>query len=296
VSDAGARVAAQGKINIGLRVLAREVSGYHQLETVFARINLADEVVVRTGVAARSLDVRGADTGPVEKNLAWRAAVFFAERCGWPNGFAIEIDKRIPVGGGLGGGSADAGAVLRALNTLAPHPLDAAELLAIAFTLGADVPYLTTTLPLALAWGRGERMLPLPALEPEPVLLLVPPFRISTAEAFGWLAEERAGGASHAPPAAVIASTSRLDWPVLAALAVNDLEFPVRGRHPELGTVLDDLRGARGAHVRCAAMSGSGSALFVVGATEDSGVSAPPGWTVLPTAAPAEVKAVERMN
>ncbi len=81
------------------------------------------------------------------------------EATGWPAGFAITIEKRIPVGAGLGGGSADAGAVLRAMNALAPHPVGEAELLRIAAPLGADVPFLTGTAPLALAWGRGERML-----------------------------------------------------------------------------------------------------------------------------------------
>jgi 4-diphosphocytidyl-2-C-methyl-D-erythritol kinase len=106
--DRAGRVAAQAKINLALRVLAREVSGYHQIETLFCRIALADTVVVRIVARERSLDCHGADLGPIEANLAYRAAAAYAAARGWPDGFAIEIEKRIPVGGGLGGGSADA--------------------------------------------------------------------------------------------------------------------------------------------------------------------------------------------
>ena len=186
-----ARVAAQAKLNLGLRILARERGGYHEIETLFARIALADIVTVRPRDEERSLVVRGLESGPEQENLAYRAAVAYGDAIGWPRGFEIEIDKRIPVGGGLGGGSADAGAVLRALNALAPRPVTGAELLRIALTLGADVPYLTSTEPFALAWGRGERMLALPALPERTVLLVLPGFAVSTAEAFGWLASSR---------------------------------------------------------------------------------------------------------
>ena len=157
MSARAARVAAQAKINLGLRVLARETSGYHGIETVFQRLALADDVRVRITDGPRTLDTRGADVGPTEKNLAWRAALAMHAATGWPAGFAITIEKRIPVGAGLGGGSADAGAVLRALNALAPHPVSELELMRIAAPLGADVPFLTGTASLAMAWGRGER-------------------------------------------------------------------------------------------------------------------------------------------
>ena len=92
-----AAVVAQAKINLFLRILAREHSGFHQLETLFQRLELGDDVRVRVGVPGRALDCRGADVGPVERNLAWRVAVGYAEATGWPEGFSIEIDKRIPV-------------------------------------------------------------------------------------------------------------------------------------------------------------------------------------------------------
>ena len=118
-----ARIEAQAKVNLFLRILGREPSGYHQLETLFQRVSLADQVTVRTDVVGRSLECSGADVGPVEQNLAWRAALAFSDAASWPDAFAIEVTKNIPVGGGLGGGSADAGAVLRALNAMAPRRL-----------------------------------------------------------------------------------------------------------------------------------------------------------------------------
>src|SRR4051812_23575655 len=111
-------VEAQAKINLRLRILATESNGYHQIETLFLRINLADTIRVRRTGHARSLDVTGnvdADAlGPTERNLAWRAAEAYMAASHSQHGFAIEIEKRIPIGGGLGGGSADAGGVLRA--------------------------------------------------------------------------------------------------------------------------------------------------------------------------------------
>src|SRR6185437_13862256 len=104
-----ARVAAHAKLNLFLRVLSREQDGYHSIETLFARIALADAVTVRVEGAARTIDCGLANVGPPEQNLAFRAAEAFRAARGWPRGFHIEIAKRIPVGGGLGGGRADPG-------------------------------------------------------------------------------------------------------------------------------------------------------------------------------------------
>src|SRR6476620_6036955 len=164
-----ARVAAWATLNLALRLLARAASGFHDLETLFCRIALADDVIVRVGEGSeRSLSCTGdalpeGGLGAPEANLAWRAAEAYAAFDNWPRGFAIEIEKRIPVGGGLGGGSADAGAVLRALDALSPSPLGF-RLAELGAELGSDVPFLTLESPYALAWSRGERLMPLPTL------------------------------------------------------------------------------------------------------------------------------------
>jgi 4-diphosphocytidyl-2-C-methyl-D-erythritol kinase len=273
-----ARVAAEAKVNLTLRILAREASGYHQIETVFCRMALADDVVVRLTPGNRSIDCRGADVGPAERNLAYRAAVAYAEARGWPTGFAIEIDKRIPVGGGLGGGSADAAAVLRALAALDPTPMPSDALLALAGHLGADVPFLTADCGLALAWGRGDRMLALPAPAARPIVLYRPPFSVQTAVAYGWVADAR--GESTAS-ARLVPTRALADWEWLAVHGGNDFEGPVGARHPEIGEALRALRDLDG--VVLARMSGSGSTVFgVLDPRADVGAVAARLATLLP--------------
>jgi len=259
--SAVARVRAQAKINLFLKVLEREASGYHALETLFARVDLADDVTVRPTSGSRSLDCRGADVGPPESNLAHRAAVAYSDAAGWPDGFAIEIEKRIPVGGGLGGGSADAGAVLRALDALARSPLPSGELLRIAAGLGADVPVMTLKATLALGWGRGERLLALPPLRSLPVSLVTFPFGVSSGAAYGWVADARGAGPQTIPPRAL--SLDALgSWESIAALASNDFESEVARRHPPIAR---SLASARSAGALIAQLAGSGSTVFVVG-------------------------------
>lgn len=258
-----ARVIAQAKVNLMLRVLAREASGYHSIETVFLRLDWGDEVRVRvTSDSTWSLDCAGpampaGGLGAVEKNLAFRALVLYAQATGWPGGAAIEIEKRIPVGGGLGGGSADAGAVLRALDALSPNPLGP-QLIRLADALGSDVPFMTAEHPMALAWSRGERLLPLHALEPRPVVLLVPDVSVSTADAYGWLAEARG---AYEPEAIVLSPESLATWEGIAGIATNDFERVVGRRHPEIAELVDELASF---DAILSMMSGSGSAVFGV--------------------------------
>jgi 4-diphosphocytidyl-2-C-methyl-D-erythritol kinase len=259
------QVAAQAKINLRLRILARETSGFHQLETLLLRLALADVVRVRRTPSARTLDVSGdadpAAIGPTERNLAWRAAVAYADVAGWSDGFAVELEKRIPIGGGLGGGSADAGAVLRAMDAMARKPIGEAALLRIAFTLGADVPFLASRHAYALAWGRGERLLALKAPPTRPVVLLVPSFGVSTKEAYGWLEAPRASALPLGDTGGILAPTALADWARLAPLAVNDFEPVVSTRHPEIASLVHGLR-----EMGCAPamLSGSGSVVFGV--------------------------------
>jgi 4-diphosphocytidyl-2-C-methyl-D-erythritol kinase len=254
-----ARVTAQAKINLLLRVLAREASGYHSIETVFLRLDLGDDVRVRVA-PGRSLECAGpampsVGLGPAERNLAYRAAIAYADATGWPSGFSIEIDKRIPVGAGLGGGSADAGAVLRILDALSPRQLGA-RLVELAAPLGADVAFMTIESPMALAWGRGERLLPLRVLDARQVALLVPGFAIATADAYAWLAADRG---TYAPTAAVISPESLATWESLASVATNDFERVVAARHPVIAELVDELRSADAV---VAMLSGSGSSVY----------------------------------
>ncbi|OYV63932.1 MAG: 4-(cytidine 5'-diphospho)-2-C-methyl-D-erythritol kinase [Gemmatimonadetes bacterium 21-71-4] len=257
-----ARAAAQAKVNLRLRVLTQESSGYHQIETVFQRLDLADEVTIRVGAAGRSIDCTGdtippAGLGAPEQNLAYRAAAAYQAAAGWPDGFAIEIVKRIPVGGGLGGGSADAGAVLRMLDAMAPRPMGV-RVLELAARLGADVAFMATETPLAFAWGRGERMLGLTPLPRRRVQLVVPEFAIGTADAYRWLSASRP---AYEPTGALLPAAALLSWDEVAAVAENDFEAAVTQQHPRIGVYRDALARA-GAKV--AMLSGSGSTVFGV--------------------------------
>jgi 4-diphosphocytidyl-2-C-methyl-D-erythritol kinase len=248
-----ARVSAQAKVNLRLKVLAQETDGYHSIETIFARIDLADEIVVRAERPGRSIDCKGAsDVGPPERNLAFRAAVAYAEATGWPNGFALEVTKKIPVGGGLGGGSADAGGVLRALDAMSPRPLGP-RLITLAAELGADVPFLTLDSPFALGWSRGERLMPLPTLPWHPIVIITPAKGIATADAYRWVAESRMG---FTPTSFIIDAAAVRDWTRMAEIATNDFDAVVFHRFPDLGKAAASMRQA-GALISILAGSGS---------------------------------------
>ncbi|MFO7260022.1 MAG: 4-(cytidine 5'-diphospho)-2-C-methyl-D-erythritol kinase [bacterium] len=250
------RALAPAKINLRLEILAREASGYHQIESVFCALSLADELELVVGGTGIRLDVRGADLGPPERNLAYRAAAAFYQAAGLRAGVEIRLTKRVPAGAGLGGGSSDAAATLLALNEVHGHPLDAAMLLRLGAGLGSDVPFFLSGAALALVWGRGERILPLPPLPPAPVLLAVPPFGIATAEAYRALDRE-------CPAAGPVPRVLRLaeagSWEGLAAGAVNDFEAVLFPRHPLLAALRDTLAHAG---ARLARLTGSGSAVF----------------------------------
>lgn len=257
MSPIAGQTLAQAKINLFLRVLGKEQDGYHAIETLFLRLELGDDVTVRVTDLGRAIDCVGLDGVPPEKNLAFRAAEAYASAAGWPRGFSIEIAKRIPAGAGLGGGSADAAAVLRILNALAPEPLDGRMLLNLALLLGSDVPFLASPAVMALAWGRGGRMLALDPLPRKPVLIAVPDFQLSTADAYAAL--DRAG--TPVPDASVTALSDLSSWPAVAAGAHNVFESIVGGEHPEILRLVSTLKLA-GAQI--SRMTGTGSAVFAV--------------------------------
>ncbi|HEY6089528.1 MAG TPA: 4-(cytidine 5'-diphospho)-2-C-methyl-D-erythritol kinase [Gemmatimonadaceae bacterium] len=257
MSPRAARTLAQAKINLALRVLGKEADGYHAIETVFLRLELGDDIEVRVTTGKRSLKCYEMRDWPAERNLAYRAAALFADATGWPKGFEIEIVKNIPVGGGLGGGSADAAAVLRILNGLAPKPISDEALLDLGGTLGSDIPYLASDHAMAMAWGRGDRLLPLDPLPVRDIQLFFPPFGIDTAQAYELIDESRGNSPSKGPE---LTTEMFADWDSAAKNSVNDFEPVIRPRWPEIDVLL--ARGAQsGLFYR---MSGSGSTVFKV--------------------------------
>jgi 4-diphosphocytidyl-2-C-methyl-D-erythritol kinase len=251
---------APAKLNLFLRVLARDTDGYHGLETLFCLVDLADELVAerRDGTGA-TIEVDGAELGPPEGNLALRAAHLVLDATGRRFAVHLRLAKRIPVQAGLGGGSSDAAAALVLVNELAGRAVPRHELLQLAARLGSDVPFLLTGAPLALGWNRGERLLVLPPLPSAPVLLLVPDVPVPTAEAFGWLAAARQSMSRRGAVALDLDALST--WGDIGRMAGNDFESPVFGRHPAIRGAFEALVGTRPLVCR---MSGSGSTLFAV--------------------------------
>jgi 4-diphosphocytidyl-2-C-methyl-D-erythritol kinase len=258
-------VSARAKLNLSLRVLAREQSGFHQIETLFCALELADELTVELGGSAIELEVGApadapgtvGDPGPLETNHAMRAAHAFFRALGKPGAARIRLVKRIPVGAGLGGGSSDAAAVLLALNRLHGEPFNADRLVALGGSLGSDVPFFLTGAVLALAWGRGDRLLPLPPLPSASVVLAVPPERIATADAYARLASRRGAHAMTGPEIVTLPRS----WTEVAGVAANDFEASAFEDFPRLGDLRSLLEGC-GASV--ARMTGSGSVVFGV--------------------------------
>ncbi|HEX9109046.1 MAG TPA: hypothetical protein VF832_17485, partial [Longimicrobiales bacterium] len=188
------------------------------------------------------------------------AARAFFRRTGLEGGARLRLVKRIPAGGGLGGGSSDAAATLIALNRLHDRPLHESELLELSAELGADVPFFAADTALALAWGRGERLLALDALPRVNVLLAVPPFGVSTAEAYGALDVLAASSANEGAPLAQLHRAGDYrTWTTLAPRASNDFEAAVFPRHPRLSGLKRALRD-HGAFLSL--MTGSGSTIF----------------------------------
>jgi 4-diphosphocytidyl-2-C-methyl-D-erythritol kinase len=258
------RIAAHAKLNLMLRILAREApSGYHQIETAFALLELADQVVVSRIPSGVTLTVHGPDLGPPEENLAVRAAHAVLDATGRSFGVAIELTKHIPARAGLGGGSSDAAATLHAVNALAGQAVPRHELLHVATRLGADVAFAASGAPAALGWGRGERLLRLAAPAAAPVLLAVPPLGVATPDAYRWWDELHHEAEARGP--VVFDAEAFATWGSIGRLGGNDFELPVFGRHPALRALFERLAATHPYWVR---LCGSGSAVAAVYASE----------------------------
>jgi 4-diphosphocytidyl-2-C-methyl-D-erythritol kinase len=247
---------AHAKVNLDLRVLGARTDGYHELRTVFQTIKLHDTLICSSRPGPFALKCRTPGIPLDEGNLIWRAARALWSaigRPGEPHDTHVALEKTIPVAAGLGGGSADAAAALTGLARLwggAPLSL----LREVAAGLGADVPFFLSG-GTALGLGRGEEIYPLVDLPTHWVVIVRPPYGVSTAEAYAWYDEDRAAGLRDPRELQILP----VPWPTRAAQMVNDLEPPVVRRHPEIGTFRTALREAG---ALAASMSGSGSAVF----------------------------------
>lgn len=254
---------APAKVNLLLAITGRRPDGFHDLVSVAAPLEFGDTLrVERADGFGLGCDDAAVPAG--EDNLILRAARLFAEATGWSGGARFQLTKRIPLGAGLGGGSSDAVAALRALNGLAGEPIDRAGLAALAARLGSDCPLFLESGPVVMR-GRGERIEPLPAgaaarLRGRQVLVFHPGFPIATAWAYRRMAER---GGDYLPAAAAEARLAA--WLAGEApaeeLLYNNMEAAAFEKHLALPVLLAALRAAGGGAVQ---MSGSGSACFAL--------------------------------
>ncbi|MBI5083513.1 MAG: 4-(cytidine 5'-diphospho)-2-C-methyl-D-erythritol kinase [Acidobacteria bacterium] len=171
-----ARVRAHAKINLSLKVGARRGDGFHELRTVFQSIGLHDTLEFEF-IPGRGVSIELEDALGIENNLVTRAARLFFEERKARGQLRMKLAKRIPMGGGLGGGSSDAAAVLLALPALTGRDTPLPELMRLGAQLGSDVPFFLVG-GTALGIGRGEEIYPLPEALPKPVLVLAPPIHV----------------------------------------------------------------------------------------------------------------------
>jgi 4-diphosphocytidyl-2-C-methyl-D-erythritol kinase len=250
------------KVNLCLRIVGRRDDGYHLLDSVFAAVDLCDRITVEVrDVLAGTRPVvemrcDHTDVPASSSNLAARAATAVLAERGLGAHVTITLEKRIPPGSGLGGGSGNAATVLRGLNALLALGVSDARLHALALRLGADVAFFLYG-GLARVRGIGEHVEPLPPPDDLHVVLAIPPFGVSTAWAFGAYA---AAGIAFSPEHAAVCVGAR---PETADL-VNDLEAVVLGRYPQLAAIKRQMLAA-GAET--AVMSGSGSTIVGLAAT-----------------------------
>lgn len=291
----GTATAAAAKINLFLHVLGRQPNGYHRTESLIVFANAGDRVAIApshqqhlelSGLFAADLTA----AGPADENLVWRAVDRFGSRFGGP-GWSIALEKSLPVASGIGGGSADAAAVLRLLADHAGLAHDDPDLLAVAGSLGADVPVCLLSRP-CLATGIGDVLTPLARLTPIMAVLINPGVAVSTAAVFqDWSRSAANSEPEKARPITADAFERAEDAQALVDALTgtcNMLEAPARRSAPEIGDALNLLQGRAGCLL--ARMSGSGATCFGLFSDDTSGLAAAaelqvmrPDWWIIPT-------------
>jgi 4-diphosphocytidyl-2-C-methyl-D-erythritol kinase len=287
VSDpARVRLTAPAKLNLGLRVVGVRPDGYHEIESLFAPLALADGLDVSLGgPPGIALSVSGAAAAGVpadRSNLAWRAAEAFLREAGLALGVRIALDKSVPSPAGLGGGSSDAGTVLRALDRLAPGRVAPARLRVLALALGADVPFFLNPRP-ALVEGIGERVLPVLGVPALPVLLALPGEGLATRAVYAAYDAAASLTPPEAPPnlRGLLAlreelGAARARWSGdsnawLRMLIQNDLEPAATRLCPSVAKLREELS-KTGA--RAVGMSGSGPTIYAIFASDEQAATA----------------------
>jgi 4-diphosphocytidyl-2-C-methyl-D-erythritol kinase len=257
------RVLASAKINLFLEITGKRVDGYHTLSTLFQTISLADELSFRSAKALQ-LSCSNRTLPTDDRNLVMRAALRLQTQLREKQGAAIYLKKTVPMGAGLGGGSGDAGAVLATLPRLWKHRAGPAVLHRVARTLGADVPFFLKGGTCA-AGGIGDQLRPLPALPKTWLVLVYPGFGVATKEAYARVRVPLTAQRSIHRMISLLKRPHPSDWVGQMFNRFEEFIFPT---YPKLARLKEDLirAGALGA-----LMSGSGSTVFGVAASQEQG-------------------------
>lgn len=251
---------APAKINLTLRVMERLESGYHRIETLMLKTSVVDELKMEISEGSGvSVHVPGFPDLSNERNLAHRAACLFMDKIGARRKVEIFIQKKIPVAGGLGGGSSNAAAALRAMAKILPLP--SADLYSLAASLGSDVPFLLHPCALGLGVGRGDEIQEWKAPPSLPLLLVNPGLAVSTADVYKAL--NRPLTWNQSDDISLAARKNAKNWSDLKELLKlgNDLQKVAEKMHPEIRQIRMALKNA-GAFF--SQMSGSGSTVFAL--------------------------------
>lgn len=251
------QIRSYAKINWTLDVLFKRQDGYHELRTIYQTVSLHDTLTIIETADTIELACNDPRVPNDETNLAFKAAELLREVAGIQKGARIEIEKRIPVAAGLGGGSSNAAATLLALTKLWKVEIDERELIRIAASLGSDVPFFLIG-GTALGVGRGEEVYPIEQIQSEHLLLVNPGFAVSTRNAYQKLSRLTRPEAALNIPFTLLAAKGISGLPLEAR---NDLEEVVLTAHPEIAEVKRRLVGLSARH---ALMSGSGATVFGV--------------------------------
>ncbi len=252
-------ILAPAKINLCLDVLGKREDGYHEVRTVMTAVPVCDELTVRRAGAGITVSTDRSFIPNDERNIAWKAAAVFFEAACVSGGAVITIKKRIPVQAGMGGGSADGAAVLRALNALYGDPMSTEELIRTAAKVGTDVAFCAAG-GTALGTGRGEIITPLPDLPDCGIAIVKPSFSVSTPKLF---ARIDSVNVRYRPDTDGLADALKNgDIGGVARRCFNVFE---QALPPRDAAVVEEIKGALlAAGAMGAAMTGTGSAVFAV--------------------------------
>ncbi len=260
-------IKAAAKVNLHLEILGRREDGYHEIRSLFQAVSLYDEIVLRPAGAPNSLSIWGEFDFPREGNSIARAVGLFREKTDIRDGIDVEIHKKIPMAGGMGGGSSDAAAVLCGLMELFHAPLSGAELFALGGALGSDVPFFLSS-AAALVEGRGEKVSPIAGRTDFALVAVIPQGGVSTQDAYRWADEEGASAAQM--PRGTAAARARMtpqeiaetyrkpveDWSFF-----NDFDPIISAKLPEIRRLVERIAGAGAVRP---GLTGSGSTIIGV--------------------------------